>query len=189
MRWPILIILLGAVFLSQPCHASGLGDLQDWYSAATQDLSNVYNNGSPTLLVPVYTWHDPGTYSEAALAKFNDIPLGLGWGKSIMDTDGNSEMVSGMVFADSGDNAEPVISYTKQWLWRPFATNFNVGGGYTAGITARSDIGHYFPVPFILPAASICYDALILNITFLPEIKNLTPNTGNVVLFTFSKTY
>lgn len=184
-----LVFFLEVVFLSPSAYASGLSDLQDWYSGVTQNLNNVYDNGLPTILVPAYTWHDPTTYSQAALATYNDIPLGIGWSKSLINADGNSEMLSGMVFVDSGNHLEPVVSYTKQWLWAPFAGNFKLGGGYSAGVTARADIDHYIPVPFVLPAASICYGTLTLNITIVPEIKNITPNTGNVALFSFNIPY
>ncbi|GBU14101.1 hypothetical protein AwEntero_27020 [Enterobacterales bacterium] len=50
-----------------------------------------------------------------------------------------------------------------------------MGLGYTAAVTARDDYS-YIPIPLVLPLASISYDKLSFQATYIPG----TYNNGNV---------
>ena len=59
------------------------------------------------------------------------------------------------------------------------AHNLKAGLGYTAFLTTRSDIGHYTPIPGILPIASLEYGKVSLDATYVPGGKGF----GNILFF------
>ncbi len=183
MRHVLLAALLGTLLLLPATSQAGmLGSVQSWADGVGSNLSNIYNNGTPDVFIDGYTWHDPGTYTAAKRAELNSHAWGLGWGKHIEDTDGNDQMVYAMVFSDSHWDAEPVVGYAKQWLWRPFDGGFKLGAGYTAAITSRTDILNNFPIPIALPVISMGYRDLTLYSVLIPRF-NGSPNNGNVAFF------
>lgn len=189
MRHAFLAVLLGTgLAMPLSCQAFGLSSVQSWAHSASQNLLNIYNNGSPDLYVTGYTWHDPSTYTEAKRSVLNARAWGLGWGKHLVDANGNDELVYALIFSDSHWNAEPVVGYAKQWLWRPFDGRFKLGAGYTAGITSRADIAKNFPIPIVLPMASVGYGDLTIYGAFLPRF-NGSPNNGNVGFLFFRYAY
>lgn len=171
-----------AALLAPIAQASPLSSINNWAARVSQHLHNVYDQGSNELLVPGYTWHDPGTYTAAKRATLNSRGWGIGFSRNREDASGNQELVYAMVFSDSHHNAEPIAGYAKQWNWHPFAGDFRIGGGYTVAVTSRADIMRNFPFPIALPAASIGYGKFTLYGTFLPRF-NGSPNNGNVAFF------
>ena len=178
MRPIVLAAFLGMLMLLPPTSQAGV---MYWADRATQNLTNIYDNGTPDLFVTGYTWHDPATYTAAKRAQLNSHAWGLGWGKHIIDANGNDEMIYAMMFSDSHRNAEPVVGYAKQWLWDPVGA-LHFGAGYTAGITSRADIFKNIPFPIALPLVSVGYGRFTLYGTFLPKVTS-TLNNGNVAFF------
>ena len=173
---------LSLLFLLSPSsQAFGLDAMRNWADRADQHLTNIYDTGTPDVFFTGYTWHDPATYTAAKLATLNSHAWGLGWGKHLADANGNDEMVYAMMFSDSHRNAQPVVGYAKQWLWRPVG-DLHFGAGYTAGITSRADIFNNIPFPIALPLVSVGYGRFTLYGTFLPKVTS-TLNNGNVAFF------
>ena len=162
--------------------ASALSSINAWAAGVTQHLGTVYDQGGTELLAPGYTWHDPGTYTEAKRATLNSHAWGIGFSRNLEDAGGNQELLYAMVFSDSHYNAEPIAGYAKQWNWHPFGGEFRIGGGYTVAVTSRADIMRNVPFPIALPVASVGYGKLTLYGTMLPRF-NGSPNNGNVAFF------
>ena len=182
MRLSLLAALLAAMLMLAPAsQASVLGSAQNWADGVGQNLANIYDNGNSSLFVSGYTWHDPATYTAAKRATLNSHAWGLGLSRQLTDANGNDQMVYAMIFSDSHRNAEPVVGYAKQWLWRPMG-KLHFGAGYTAGITSRADIFNNIPFPIALPLLSVSYGRFTLYGTFLPKVSN-TLNNGNVAFF------
>ena len=182
MRLSLLAALLAAMLMLAPAsQASVLGSAQNWADGVGQNLANIYDNGNSSLFVSGYTWHDPATYTAAKRATLNSHAWGLGWSRQLTDANGNDQMVYAMIFSDSHRNAEPVVGYAKQWLWRPVG-KLHFSAGYTAGITSRADIFNNIPFPIALPLLSVGYGRFTIYGTFIPRI-NSTLNNGNVAFF------
>jgi palmitoyl transferase len=155
---------------------------RSWYSHAWRHVETTARDGGWDLYVPFYTYHMPYAYTQALLRSYNDYPAGGGLGRGRYNERGNWEGLVAMEFADSHSKPEYLGAYVWLATWRPFSENSRVGAGLTGFITARSDIGHYTPVPGVLPVASIGYRFLDLQASFLPGGKN----DGNV-LFCWAK--
>ena len=162
--------------------ASVLSGINAWASSVTNHLGTIYDQGGTELLVPGYTWHDPGTYTAAKRATLNSHAWGIGLSRNLTDAQGDQELVFAMMFSDSHYNAEPMVGYAEQWNWRPFSGDFRLGAGYTVAVTSRADIMRNVPFPLALPLASVGYGKFTLYGTFLPRF-NGSPNNGNVAFF------
>lgn len=128
-----------------------------------------------TLYVPAITWHNRYTYDKEDTDRYNEKPLGIGFGLE-RENETSWHALYAMAFEDSFSKIEPIAGYgyerrysfTKENNWR-------VGVGYTAGVTAR-DNWHYAPIPVILPLTSISYKQISFQGTYIPG----TYGNGNV---------
>lgn len=136
-------------------------------------LSDTYD-----LYIPINTWHNRLTYDQDKIDSYNEMPWGVGLGKSIKDEDGDLHALYGMGFADSHKQFQPMLGYAYIKNWYP-AKDLALGVGYTIGITARHEYD-YIPIPLPLPLVSAEYKNLALQAAYIPG----TYNNGNV-LFTW----
>lgn len=176
-----LFVLLWLTLIPRLSWALGLGDVSDWAQSTWNAAVTTTKTGQDDLYFSGYTWHDPGTYTEAKRAVLNKHAWGLGWGRHLTNADGNEDMVYAMVFSDSHWNAEPVVGYAHQWMY------FNdspvgFGLGYTLAVTSRADIFKNIPFPIALPIASLRFGKLSIYGTFIPKVNNKL-NNGNVAFF------
>ena len=101
---------------------------------------------------------------------------GAGYGISRYDSDGDWHGIYIMAFKDSFNKWEPIGGYAYEKIWRPLDDkDFRLGLGFTASVTAR-DNWKYIPIPAPLPLASIGYQRLTFQATYIPG----TYNNGNV---------
>ena len=128
-------------------------------------LSDTWNSDAYELYLPINTWHNRHYYSREKIDEYNEQPWGLGVGKYRYDEDGNWHGIYAMAFADSHSKFEPVTGYAFQKMWHP-SQNFQLGAGYTVGVTLREDF-NYMPLPVIAPIASIEYKQLALQSTYI----------------------
>jgi palmitoyl transferase len=173
--------LLWFALVPRPSWALGLGGVSDWAQSTWNAAVSTTQTGQDDLYFSGYTWHDPGTYTEAKRAVLNKHAWGIGWGRHHINADGNEDMVYAMIFSDSHWNAEPVVGYAHQWMY------FNdspvgFGLGYTLAVTSRADIFKNIPFPIALPIASIRFGKLSIYGTFIPKVNNKL-NNGNVAFF------
>ncbi|WP_192456416.1 lipid IV(A) palmitoyltransferase PagP [Musicola keenii] len=149
-----------------------------FWQRAKSNLAETWHNGqSQDLYVPAITWHNRWTYSREKIDKYNERPWGAGYGVSRLDSDGDWHGIYLMAFKDSFNKWEPIGGYGYEKRWKPVAGNddFQLGLGFTAGVTMR-DNWNYIPIPVLLPLASVNYQRLSFQMTYIPG----THNNGNV---------
>lgn len=139
-------------------------------------LGDTWNLGRHDLLLPFYSYHLRFAYSGDKINSFEENAWGLGYGRSRYDDDGNWHTLYAMGFRDSHGKFEPVLGYGYQWMWGE-RESLHAGLGYTVLVTARSEIGHYLPVPGVLPIASVNYRRSAMNMAYVPGGKG----NGNVL--------
>lgn len=137
-----------------------------------------WEQGRPEVYLPLYTYHMRFAYSRQKIDRFDETPHGIGVGKGYYDTGGDWHGLYAMGFHDSHFKPEYIAGYGNKTFWRP-TDDVRLGLGYTVFLTTRSDIGHYFPVPGVLPVASVEYRRLSLESAYLPGGKGY----GNVLFF------
>lgn len=143
-------------------------------------LGQVWHEGGWDLIVPVYTWHNRFMYDASLINKYNELTLGVGFGRSITDEDGDNHILYAMGFVDSNYHFQPFVGYgflKKHYFNRERDIGF--GGGFTLGITARKEFS-YIPLPLPLPVVSLQFKSLNVEAAYVPGIYNY----GNV-LFTW----
>lgn len=185
------IIFLGAISVSASASANNSGtnpvsdpDTIQYKSLAanvwsdfTDKVSTTWNDSdAQDLYLPVITWHNRLTYDKEKTDKYNERPWGGGYGISRYDEKGNWNGIYFMAFKDSHNKWEPIGGYGWEKIWTPAEDkNFRLGLGYTAAVTARDDY-EYIPIPIVLPLASVGYNKLTFQATYIPG----TYNNGNV---------
>lgn len=142
---------------------------------------NVQNTGLHSIhrdvYLPLISWHNRYTYNDEHLQRYNERPWGIGYGVSRRDEQDNWHSLYAMAFKDSFNHWEPIVGYGWEAQWRPMADkDFTLGAGYTLGVTSRHN-WNYYPIPVILPLASVGYKNFTLQGTYIPG----TRNNGNVL--------
>jgi len=147
------------------------------WSDFTDKVSTTWNAPqAQDLYLPVITWHNRLTYDKEKTDRYNERPWGGGYGISRYDEKGNWNGIYLMAFKDSHNKWEPIGGYGWQKIWQPMNDKyFRLGLGYTAAVTARDDY-KYIPIPIVFPLASIGYNRLTFQATYIPG----TYNNGNV---------
>lgn len=167
-----LIIALGA---GLPAHAE---DAHGWFDTVKGELSETWKLGTTEYYATFRTLHMPWAYTRDQNKEYQNWPPGFGLGRGHFDTRGNWHGLYAMGFQDSHFKPEWVLGYGWKTYWN-MSSDFKLGLGYTAGLTTREDIGHYTPVPFILPIVSIDYGKLAVEGVYVPGGKS----NGNVMMF------
>lgn len=152
-------------------------DESGWWSRFMGNISATWQH-SPNreLYFPLITWHNRWTYDKEKTDRYNERPWGAGYGVSRFDENGNWHSIYLMAFKDSFNKWEPIGGYGYEKIWLPFdGEDFRLGLGFTASVTAREN-WKYIPLPVPLPLASIGYQNLTIQATYIPG----TRNNGNV---------
>ncbi|WP_413739108.1 lipid IV(A) palmitoyltransferase PagP [Sodalis sp. RH21] len=162
--------------------ASGTNDVSAikpgglWHNLAADIMDTWEQPTQRDIYIPAVTWHNRYFYNDEHLRRYNEKPWGLGYGISRQDNEDNWHGLYAMAFKDSFNRWEPFAGYAWEARWRPLSDDhFTLGAGYTLGVTARHN-WNYFPVPAILPLASVGYYNLTFQATYIPG----TRNNGNV---------
>lgn len=149
-----------------------------WYERSWNQLAKTYREGKSELYVPLRTHHLRFAYDREKIDQYNEKPLGLGYGRGYYDERGNWHGVYVMGFQDSHAKPEWMLGYSWKAMWGE-RSGWQTGLGYTAFVTTRSDIGHYTPIPGVLPVAAISYRNFSLEGTYVPGGRN----NGNILFF------
>jgi len=149
------------------------------WDTAGQHLSDIWHKGDIELYVPFWSYHLPFAYSAEKRASYTEYPAGGGIGKGRYNENGNWEGIYAMEFQDS--HGKPMYMGGYGWIptWRPINDQFKIGAGVTAFMFMRSDIGNYAPIPGILPAATIGYGPLDVQVAYIPGGQG----NGNVLFW------
>lgn len=173
---------LGLLFSALPSYAevsTENSNVQEpgWWGRFTGNVAETWDNSpNKEFYLPVITWHNRWTYDKEKTDAYNERPWGAGYGVGRFDADGDWHAIYLMAFKDSFNKWQPIGGYAYEKIWRPIDDeDFRLGLGFTAGVTAR-DNWHYVPIPGLLPLASIGYQQLTFQATYIPG----TYNNGNV---------
>lgn len=170
----VLVMSWHSVFISQAFAGS---HSQSWIKRVSDNMTNILQNGNWDIYITGYGWHGRG-YSTQRRHELNQFSYGGGFGKSLVDENGNQNLLYGFVFSDSHHKPQPIIGYGKQWF-KKISCLLSLGAGYTAAITSRTDILSGIPVPVVLPVFSIKVSKVSLMGTFLPKLSSV--NKGDVL--------
>lgn len=156
-------------------------DTTSFLDRACHQVTQTWTEGNDSIYLPFYAYHLRSAYSREKIASFREDTYGVGYGRTRYDENNNSDEVYGMVFLDSHSKPEYIAGFAHQWT-AGSPKEAHAGIGYTAFLTARSDIMNYIPTPAALPIASVGYNKVNINTTFILGTKG----NGNV-FFLWSK--
>ena len=139
----------------------------------------IVREGDDVLYLSGYAYHDRGTYSRQKIDEFNETAWGGGFGRTLLDANGNSNSLFALAFLDSHEDVEAQVGYAREWRWQ-VTSNAAVGAGFVAMLVSRSDIFNHFPFPAILPLASLEVDRFALMASYIPRLGGDGGN-GNVL--------
>jgi lipid IVA palmitoyltransferase len=181
--WIRIIALALALSAGGPAHACDWAG--SWLEYTCYQLKDALDHGQQDLYVPFYSIHGRSTYTPEKLSELNAHTWGLGYGRSVINGDGDWYSLYGMAFQDSHDKPEYLAGWGYQTYWGS-RDSLQAGLGYTVFVTLRSDYGNYLlPIPGILPLASVRYGSASLMASYVPR---LSANKGNGdVLFFFAR--
>lgn len=147
------------------------------FERASDGIASIWRDGANDFYLPFHTHHLRSAYDREKIDSYQENPVGFGFGRSLYE-EGLWRGVYAMAFQDSHFKPSYMLGYGHQWLWQP-ARDFRVGGGLTAFVMMRADIGHYTPFPGLLPTASIGYKAFSIETTYVPGGRG----AGNILFF------
>jgi palmitoyl transferase len=158
--------------------------LKDKTVAAGENIADytrrIVDEGDNILYLSGYAYHDRGTYSPEKIDGFNEAAWGGGFGRTLIDENGNSDALFALAFLDSHSDVQAQIGYAREWRWR-FAEHAAVGGGFVAMLVTRSDMFNNIPFPVILPIASIEVRGVAIMATYIPKLSAGEGANGNVL--------
>ncbi|MCB5191683.1 lipid IV(A) palmitoyltransferase PagP [Methylobacillus arboreus] len=149
-----------------------------WVDKSCERITDIWETGSQDLYLPLWTHHLRFAYDDDKIDSFREFTWGLGYGRSRYNAAGNWEGLYLMAFSDSHSKVQPMLGYGHQWMFGP-VSGLHAGVGYTAFITSRADIYRNFPIPGVLPIASVNYQQYSLNTSYVPGGRG----NGNILFF------
>lgn len=143
-----------------------------------RNVALTWDSDQKDFYLPVNTWHNRLVYDDEDVDRYNEFPLGAGFGYSRYDEDGDWHSLYALGFSDSNYEFEPFVGYGYEKKWGD-RNGWHYGLGFTLAITAREEMG-YIPIPIALPLASVGYKRVSLQTSYVPG----SSSNGNV-LFTW----
>ena len=163
----VLLVFMLVFFYSGGIKASETGGtLKNVFSEWSNQISNIWYNGSMALIVPVNTWHNRLTYDHSKIKDYNERPWGIGLERYVYDENKDRHGLIAMTFKDSFNKPEPTFLYSYQKRWRK-EKDFNPTLGIAAGITFRENY-HWLPVPGAAPTFGFDYKSFSLECLYVP---------------------
>jgi len=150
-----------------------------WWETKKGDLRATWESENYSVLIPFNIYHVRATYDREKIEQYNEMPWGLGLERYHIDEYRNRHSFYVLGFADSWEDFQPVIGYS--WEKNFYYHDARFGIGYSAMVTGRRK-NSYFPIPGLVPVASIGYKAVAIQTTWVPYIAH---NNGNVFLTMF----
>ena len=164
----VLALVVGAFSIAGPAQADWWQDTKDLFAYKYARSKDAFFNGRNDYYLSGLIWHMPWAYSsERRHDELNEAAWGAGFGRSVVDANGNTHSLYALVAQDS--HYQP--QYTAGYLWMtywPLAGRLQGGLGYSVFVFSRDDIGNRYPVPAALPAASLRYREIELIGTYVP---------------------
>lgn len=145
----------------------------------------IWNEGDNTLYLSGYAYHGRNTYSAEKIAEFNEEAWGGGFGRTLIDENGNSNSLFGLAFLDSHSDVQAQVGYAREWRWQ-FTEHAALGAGFVAMLVTRSDMFNNIPFPAVLPLASLEVHGVGLMASYVPKLNGGDGGNGDV-LFLFGR--
>jgi lipid IVA palmitoyltransferase len=172
----VLALVAGALSFSGPARADWWQDLKDLHAYKYERVKDAFLNGRNDYYVSGYTWHAPWAYSyERRHYELNDLAWGGGFGRTAVAADGNAHSLYALAFQDSHFKPQYMAGYLWTTYW-PLADRLQGGLGYSVFLFSRSDLGNHWPVPGIVPAATLRWNKAELIGVYVPGLAH----AGNV---------
>ena len=153
------------LLLCMPLATTHAESLSDWFQTTTQHLESAWDQGRNELYIPLYTYHMPYAYSQDKINEYTEYPMGIGFGRGLMNESGNWEGIYGMTFKDSHGIYQYMVGYGWIPMWNiGNSADWKYGVGATAFIMSRQDIMNTPPslAYFRLPQLAIKISAFKL---------------------------
>jgi palmitoyl transferase len=149
------------------------------YSALVQSFAGKFENiklaaqyGQWDIYASGHALHLPWSYNTAERARLNSNCWGGGIGRSSWTANGDRHSLYLMSFSDSHRKQQYVAGYF--WhRYRRVAHPLFLGWGYSAFLFSREDVANRFPLPGLLPDASIRYRNWELLGLYIPPITRV----------------
>ncbi|MEJ8678786.1 lipid IV(A) palmitoyltransferase PagP [Plesiomonas shigelloides] len=172
-----LLLLLSTTSVQATSSATPTEQNRHWWDTFTHNIVQTWEEPQHyDLYLPFLSWHNRWLYDETD--HYNEMPWGGGFGVSRYNEEGNWHALYAMMFKDSHNHWQPIVGYGWEKGWyMDDDEDVRLGLGFTAGITARKDMGNYIPLPLVLPLFSASYKQMNLQFTYIPGTKN----NGNVL--------
>ena len=167
-----LLLATHGLFADEPPGAS-------WWETKKGHLRSTWESDNYAVLIPFNTYHVRATYDDDRLSEFNEMPWGLGIERYHFDEHRNRHSFFVLGFSDSWRDFQPALGYA--WEKNFYYHDARFGIGYSAMLTGRRK-NSYFPIPGIVPIASVGYKSLAIQTTWVPYLGH---NNGNVFLTMF----
>src|SRR5258706_2565427 len=168
----MLLMCAALASRSAVARADSFGDI---FAYKVERSRSALDDGRWDVYLTGYAWHAPYAYSKEKRDELNDAALGGGLGRSVVDANGNTHSLYGMIFRDSHYKAQYTAGYAWMTYW-PAAEKLDFGLGYSVFLFARSDIANYFPLPLAAPLASVRYGDFELMATAVPRTAHDSRN-------------
>lgn len=156
-----------------------------WLAHKCARIAEALREGEHDLYLPLHAHHGRHTYSAQRVSEFNEDSLGIGFGRSVIDQHnrwrGDWHGVYLMGFRDSHYKLQTMLGYGYQSYLG--TGKLKLGLGYTAFLTSRQDIAGGFPIPAVLPMASINYGRASLMGAYIPRLSSKDGNGDVLFLF------
>jgi palmitoyl transferase len=167
LRWVWLVVFGAGV--PAPASAAECADMWSWLNTACRHVVDTATNGKTGILVSGFAWHTPWNWTPEKRAEENENAWGGGLARYVEHPNGETEIVYGLIFSDSHSKPEYNLGYAWNTYWGE-RSSLQGGLGYTAALIARSDIANGFPVPIVLPLASVRYSSVTVYTTYIPKL-------------------
>ncbi|MGH8801651.1 MAG: lipid IV(A) palmitoyltransferase PagP [Casimicrobiaceae bacterium] len=161
---------------------AGCADLPSWIATGCNRLVDTWENGDNAVLLSGYAWHLPYTWTEERRKELNANAWGGGFARVTEEADGDTHSVYALVFEDSHKHAQFNVGYEYSTYWGP-RSGVQPGLGFSVFVLQRSDIANGFPVPGILPVASLRYRNATLFATYIPTLNGGVNHGSTLYVF------
>lgn len=162
--------------------AAACASLPSWLATECDHAVETWQQGTNGVLVSGYAWHLPFTWTRERRRELNSNAWGGGFTRVTEDAKGDSYSLYALVFSDSHKHAEFNIGYEHSTYWGP-RSGLQAGLGYTAFVLQRPDIAGGFPIPVLLPLASLRYREATLFATYIPTLNGGINHGSTLYLF------
>lgn len=177
--------LLAGVFVLAGRASAGTGDeTGGFFTDTLHSIRVTARTGMWETYVTGYAWHAPWAYDSSTRNRLNETTWGGGFGRSLIDPEGDRHSVFVLGFSDSHHDAQFIAGYNWQRYWNA-SRNLSLGAGYMAFLFSRKDVASYLPLPAALPCVSVRYRQWELVGLFVPRV---TREIKGDVFFFFLRT-